>query len=318
MNDSHERRTRPTIVRLALTCGILMLCAMTTAAPTVMGAPSEIFVTPGSIDTSGKVSPPFSEAEYIVRDDYADFGLQFGNAALTAIFNDPPLAWGGVNEDGIVDLLAPVSATVAMPGHGAVRASTTRLSVEAGFADVGTLLLRAYDCNGRIVGRTLNDDGVGPNERTLLSLRGRQLHSFIVSTPTGDTFGVPSIKMARPVPCRVRATLDVKPGSDANPVNVSSQGVIPVAILTTGTFDARHIDPSSVCFGDHDQPARRDCTEAHRRLHVDDANGDGREDAVLHFDTDETGISQQDTKACVTGRLRNGTPFAGCDRITTR
>jgi hypothetical protein len=65
--------------------------------------------------------------------------------------------------------------------------------------------------------------------------------------------------------------VDVKPGSDVNPIKLSSKGVIPVAILTTDTFDATTVDPSTVCFGAAADPAANgDCTEAHGTGHIRD------------------------------------------------
>ena len=40
--------------------------------------------------------------------------------------------------------------------------------------------------------------------------------------------------------------LDIHPGSNPNPINVKSKGVVPVAILTSATFDATQVDPETV------------------------------------------------------------------------
>jgi hypothetical protein len=48
-----------------------------------------------------------------------------------------------------------------------------------------------------------------------------------------------------------------------------------------------------------------------------DVNKDGFMDLVSRYWTDETGIGFRDAKACITGRLRDGVPFAGCDDIQT-
>jgi hypothetical protein len=48
-----------------------------------------------------------------------------------------------------------------------------------------------------------------------------------------------------------------------------------------------------------------------------DWNGDGREDLLTFYRTEETGIAMGDTEACLTGETIDGVPFEGCDDITT-
>jgi hypothetical protein len=120
-------------------------------------------------------------------------------------------------------------------------------------------------------------------------------------------------------PRTVRAvTLDIKPGSNTNPINLKSNGIVPVAILSVPGFDATSIDPSTVCFGDAEAENQRDCTEAHRRGHVNDVDGDGDKDLVLHYETQQTGIDRGDETACVSGRTRAGVLIEGCDKATTK
>ncbi len=45
---------------------------------------------------------------------------------------------------------------------------------------------------------------------------------------------------------QVVATIDIKPGSYSNTINLGSNGVVPVAIFSTFTFDATTIDPLSL------------------------------------------------------------------------
>jgi hypothetical protein len=51
-------------------------------------------------------------------------------------------------------------------------------------------------------------------------------------------------------PNSLLVTLDIKPGTLVNSINTKSRGKIPVAVLSTATFDAStRIDPASLTFG---------------------------------------------------------------------
>lgn len=51
-----------------------------------------------------------------VTDQFKAFGVIFSDGVATAIFNDPPLAFGGVNLAGTVDLVTPVNGFLVVPG----------------------------------------------------------------------------------------------------------------------------------------------------------------------------------------------------------
>ncbi|MBN2396462.1 MAG: hypothetical protein JXC36_08400, partial [Candidatus Atribacteria bacterium] len=46
----------------------------------------------------------------------------------------------------------------------------------------------------------------------------------------------------------IDVSIDIKPGSYPNSINLKSKGVVPVAVLTTETFDSSTIDPTTVEF----------------------------------------------------------------------
>lgn len=105
--------------------------------------------------------------------------------------------------------------------------------------------------------------------------------------------------------------VDIKPGSDSNPINPKSNGVISVAILSTSTFEATKIDPLTVKFGPNQ------ATEVHGRSHIEDVNGDRKFDLILHFNMQETGIQCGDTSVFLTGETFGGQPITGFDLIRT-
>jgi hypothetical protein len=104
-------------------------------------------------------------------------------------------------------------------------------------------------------------------------------------------------------------SMDIKPGSFPNSVSLGAKGLIPVAILTTATFDAALVSALSVVFG----PGR--ATEAHGKGHMEDVDGDGDLDMVLHFRTQQVGLCAGDTAACLQGQTVGGQTIEGCDSV---
>jgi len=106
--------------------------------------------------------------------------------------------------------------------------------------------------------------------------------------------------------------IDIKPGQERNPINPSSRGLIPVAILGSDQLDVSDVDLSTLAFGPEG------AAPAHSRGgHVQNANDDAFPDLVSHYRTVETGIGFGDVEACVTGETLDGRPFAGCDSVRT-
>lgn len=105
--------------------------------------------------------------------------------------------------------------------------------------------------------------------------------------------------------------IDIKPGSFPNSINPRSRGKIPVAILTTDTFDATTANPATVRFG----PTGTEVGPVHSAL--EDVDGDGDIDLILHFITRATGIKCGDVSALLTGKTFGGQAIQGSDSITT-
>jgi hypothetical protein len=105
--------------------------------------------------------------------------------------------------------------------------------------------------------------------------------------------------------------LDIKPGGFPNSVNPASNGVIPVAILSDGTFDATTVDPATVRFGANGTEA----TPA--QYAFEDVDGDGHLDMIFHFATQATGTVCGTTSAALTGYTFGGQAIRGTDSINT-
>jgi len=129
-----------------------------------------------------------------VTDQYKSVGLLFGPAPA-GIFDDGgptrTAAWAGVNRNNVLDLISPVEVSFVMPGTNKP-ATTKHLSVEVGFAAVGSILLEAFGAGGVLLGSTANDDGIGPHGRTLATLNLDGISSLRVSG--NDTWGIDQIE----------------------------------------------------------------------------------------------------------------------------
>jgi hypothetical protein len=109
----------------------------------------------------------------------------------------------------------------------------------------------------------------------------------------------------------VAVAIDIKPGSLTNSINPRSQGRIPVAILTTDTLDAATVDPTTVLFG------RTGIEATPVRSALEDVDGDGIADMILHFNTSDTGIQCDDTSASLSAKTFSGRIIQGSDSVKT-
>jgi hypothetical protein len=188
----------------------------------------------------------------------------------------------------------------AIPG-----ASYTEIEEENGHSRASVLI--PYPLPGEYSVKVLPKPDAAPTDTyTLVVTRGDATEVLAEDQPVQEIPGEP-LRVLVPI----QAQMDIRPDSDSNTVNPRSEGVIPVAILTTETFDAQTVNSQSVRFG----PSQ--VAIAHKTGHFEDVDNDGDVDLVLHFQTQETGIACGDTEASLSGETLDGTPIEGSDTIVT-
>jgi hypothetical protein len=105
-------------------------------------------------------------------------------------------------------------------------------------------------------------------------------------------------------------TIDVKPDDPVNSINTKSNGRIPVAILSSASFDAStKIDVATLTFGHSGNEASL------AFCNVQQVNADGLLDLLCHFDTQAAAFQPADTSATLKGKTTSGVPFEASDLI---
>ncbi len=110
----------------------------------------------------------------------------------------------------------------------------------------------------------------------------------------------------------IQVIIDIKPGSDPNPLNLGSEGVVPVAVLGAADFDVREVNQESLEFEGN---AARRKGRKEKIGSFSDVNGDGFDDLVVQFPAEGLELTEFDVTATVTGALNDGTPIEGTDSI---
>ncbi len=236
----------------------------------------------------------------------------------------------------VVDIGGPV-LTVTSPDPGAI--FTEDLVVVSGTAtdDMGVEMVIVNGVEASLVSTGNPDD---PNEVSfsveLELLEGENLIETIAWDTSGNEssdsrtviYEVPEVPEVPEIPeipeipdaTNTSTGIDIKPGSCKNPLNVKSKGVLPVAIIGSGSFSVSDIDPSSVRLADVE--ALRSSIEDAATSSCSTEGPDGYPDLSLKFDTQEIvaalgEVSDGDViTLTLTGTLYDGTEFTAEDIVT--
>ena len=107
-------------------------------------------------------------------------------------------------------------------------------------------------------------------------------------------------------------SIDIKPGSFPNSINLGSSGTVPVAILSTPSFDATTVDPLTVTLASASVKLKGKGTP---QASSEDVNGDGRMDLVVHVETEALQLSSTSTRAVLEGKTFAGDQVRGSDFV---
>jgi outer membrane protein assembly factor BamB len=114
-------------------------------------------------------------------------------------------------------------------------------------------------------------------------------------------------------PAVIAVAIDIKPGSFPNSINLGSAGVVPVAILSSESFDATRVDPSTVTLAG---AAVRLIGKGDKfSCRSEDVNSDGRLDMVCHVETAQLVIELGDATAILEAKTLAGQRIRGEDTV---
>jgi hypothetical protein len=246
-------------------------------------------------------------------EEYAHLGVHFSSADDGAIWDGmssgDPGGWEleGTNGPAFVGFNGR-SYKLTARFDAPVPAFHVDVSAASGAEPGGTFALQGYRAGALVETTSVTLGGLDQWLTVALAAEVDQV-VFVGDTRGFRPFGADNVGWGIDAPTRIDVAIDVRPDSSENPVNPGSNGVLPVALLGSGSFDVMNVDPGSLALGVNAAPAVK--------MAYADANGDGWMDLVAHYRTPETGTAYGDTSICLTGATIDGVEFAGCDTIRT-
>ncbi|HVF89647.1 MAG TPA: HYR domain-containing protein [Blastocatellia bacterium] len=113
----------------------------------------------------------------------------------------------------------------------------------------------------------------------------------------------------------VGVEIDVKPGAFPNRINLGARGALPVAILSSRTFDAARVNPATVTLAG--SPIVKQKKEQ-LRASLKDVNGDGMADLLVYVSIPFLKLNSGDGQAALKALTFDGTPVEGSDSVVAR
>ena len=178
------------------------------------------------------------------------------------------------------------------------------VSKDVSIADSGTVDVLVGDIENLNVEVTVTEER--SDTTRFVTIVASNSDGLTVDISDGNVVGVGGVSTMLDV------GIDIKPGGEPNSINFGSNGNVPVAILSTRTFDAATVDPTSVTLANATVKLKGNGTTISS---LTDVNGDGLLDLVVHIDTTALQLTGGSVTATVNGELFDGTPIEGTDSV---
>jgi hypothetical protein len=259
--------------------------------------------------------PAQNSNDVALSEEYAHLGVHFSSLDDGAIWDGMSSTNGDLNGWELDGTNGPAfigfngSSYQLMARFDApVPAFHVDVAAASGAIQGSTFALQGYRAGALVETTSVTLGGVNQWQTVALTA---EVDQVILVGQTGNFrfFGADNLGWGIDAPTRIDVAIDVRPDSSENPVNPGSNGVLPVALLGSESFDVMNADPGSLALGVNAAPAVK--------VEYADANGDGWIDLVAHYRTPETGTAYGDSSICLTGATTDGIELAGCDAIRT-
>jgi beta propeller repeat protein len=211
--------------------------------------------------------------------------------------------------------VANVAPVVSLPAAASIL-SAAPFTLEGAFTDPGNdSWVWTIDWNDGLQSGNSSTPGTISAQHTFASAGTRSVRLTVTDDDGAQGTAVIVITVVDPV---ITAIIDVRP--ERINLNARSAGTVPVVLFSRG-LRAADVDVSSITLGDDsgsDTPVARKVNGA---LHasLEDVDGDGQADLVLHFDRTALitsgDLTASTTTLVLTGRLKNGRTFRGEDAV---
>jgi len=169
---------------------------------------------------------------------------------------------------------------------------------------------------GDYVIKAIPETGISPTETYNLEFQvGNQTillaNNVSISQSPVQGYGI-SITETGTLNSFVPVLIDIKPDSYPNSINLSSNGVVPIAVFGFTTFDVKQIDLTTIKLANAGVKLKGN---GQPMASYEDVNKDGITDVIVHISTNEFQLTAADIKAELNGDLLDGKKIKGFDSV---